>query len=150
MVCTRAKNSPQTSSITLTLLNCKLHTQQGTADLNIATIYIYVYINKDEIQFSFGTRGQQLHSCIYIPFHNSIGILLQLLNASFWKVYFQHPSQTALKNDLYKQHKTHLEQKAPSNHLSDGKIRSVFASFLCRKHEKVSEKLAKPFWHYKN
>lgn len=48
----QSKKSPQSFSLTLILLNCKPHTQQGTADPNRATILIYVYIKKDEIQLS--------------------------------------------------------------------------------------------------
>lgn len=43
----------QTPNLTLTLLNCKPHAQQGTADPNRATILIYGYINRDEIQLGF-------------------------------------------------------------------------------------------------
>lgn len=54
----QSKKSPQTSRLTLTLLSCKPHTQQGTADPNKATILIHVYINKDEIQFGFAIWEQ--------------------------------------------------------------------------------------------
>jgi len=146
----KKKTPSQSSSTTFTLLSCKPHTQQGTADLNIATRHIYVYVNKAEIQFSFGIRGQRLNSCIYIPFDNGIGILLQLLNTFLWKVYFQHVSQTAWTKDSYKQHMPHPEQQAPSHRSSDGKISSVFVSSLHRNREQVPQKVTKPFWHYRN
>lgn len=72
----QSKISPQTSSLTLTLLNCNPHIQQGTADPDRATIVIYVYINKDEIQLGSAIWEQSSKGHIYISFNNVKDIAL--------------------------------------------------------------------------